>query len=30
MRDVIERKISDNELVMRAWNVFQEVLQMRH
>ena len=27
---VIERKISDNEVIMKAWNVLSEVLRMRH
>ena len=30
LTDVIERKISDNELILKTWNVLSEVLRMRH
>ena len=30
LRVLIERKINDNELIIRAWNVLSRSLQMRH
>ena len=30
LRDVIERKISDNELIMRAWNLLSRSITNKH